>query len=129
MLLKSGAKHLVQCSRSGGGDSQQTKKFDQLRSQYNAEIIVKKCDVSNSNQIRGLLADIRSDMPPLRGIIHGAMVLQDEYLHSQTDKSFRAVLGPKALGAWLIHDDTLKNKDLIDFFIMLSSLNVVVGTK
>jgi hypothetical protein len=37
------------------------------------------------------------------------------------------VLAPKAFGAWLLHDDTVKHNDPIDFFVMMSSLNVVVG--
>lgn len=51
----------------------------------------------------------------------------DGYIHNLNHDLFWKVLAPKAFGAWLLHDDTVKHNDPIDFFVMMSSLNVVVG--
>jgi hypothetical protein len=75
LLHLRGCKHLVVCSRSGVGDSSRQAIFKFLREKYEAEIVVESCDSSSSSQTRALLEKIRNDMPPLRGIIHGAMVL------------------------------------------------------
>ncbi|KAK2961530.1 putative Phenolphthiocerol/phthiocerol polyketide synthase subunit C [Blattamonas nauphoetae] len=112
----------------GVGDEARQKTFEDLRQQYSAEIVVKAVDISNATATRALLAEIRSTMKPLRGVIHGAMVLADGLLHNLTAEKFWTVLAPKAFGAWVIHEDTMKHNDPIDMFILMSSLNVVVGT-
>ncbi|KAH7828358.1 putative beta-ketoacyl synthase [Monocercomonoides exilis] len=127
-LLERGAKHLAVSSRSGAGNEERQRKFQMLREKYDAEIKVFSCDASSSSETRAMLAEIRKTMPPLTGVIHGAMLLHDGYLMNLDDKAFWEVLGPKSFGAWLIHDDTVKNNDPITMFVLLSSLNVVVGT-
>jgi NADPH:quinone reductase-like Zn-dependent oxidoreductase/malonyl CoA-acyl carrier protein transacylase/SAM-dependent methyltransferase len=127
-LLERGCKHLILCSRTGLGDTKRQTLFDSLKKKYNADIVVKCCDVSSPSEIRTLLSEIRSSGFPLRGVIHGAMVLHDGYLNNLNEQAFWKVLAPKAFGAWIIHDDTIKHNDPIDLFVTLSSLNAVVGT-
>ncbi|KAH7820135.1 putative polyketide synthase module [Monocercomonoides exilis] len=127
-LLERGAKHLALSSRSGAGDINRQRQFEALRKKYGAEVRVFSCDSSSAEQTREMLAEIRRSMPPLRGLIHGAMLLHDGYMINLDHKAFFEVLGPKSLGAWLLHDDTVKHNDPIEQFIVLSSLNVVVGT-
>ncbi|KAK2958826.1 putative Highly reducing polyketide synthase easB [Blattamonas nauphoetae] len=127
-LLDRGAKHLVLCSRSGAGDMDRQATFEGLRQQYSAEIVVKALDVTNATETRAFLAEIRSTMKPIRGVIHGAMVLSDGLINNLTAEKFWTVLAPKAFGAWVIHEDTMKHNDPIDMFVLMSSLNVVVGT-
>ncbi|KAH7821909.1 putative polyketide synthase PksE [Monocercomonoides exilis] len=127
-LLKRGAKYLAVSSRSGKGDSTRQQHFEALRKKYGADIRVFKCDASSPEETRAMLAEIRKTMPPITGVIHGAMLLHDGYMMNLDDKAFWEVLGPKSFGAWLIHEDTVRNNDPITMFVLLSSLNVVVGT-
>jgi hypothetical protein len=39
------------------------------------KVIVKKCDVSSSDSVDDLIHRDMVDMPKIRGVIHGAMVL------------------------------------------------------
>jgi acyl carrier protein len=64
-------------------------------------------------------------MPPLRGVIHGAMVLDDGLLAGLTAERLRQVMAPKVLGALHLHAAT---QDMpLDFFVMLSSVASLVG--
>jgi myxalamid-type polyketide synthase MxaB len=65
-------------------------------------------------------------MPPLRGLIHSAGVLDDAVLVRQSPERFRKVMRPKADGAWNLHRAT---KSLpLDFFILYSSAASLVGS-
>ena len=65
-------------------------------------------------------------MPPLRGIIHAAMVLDDGILTQLTAERFSSVMSPKIAGAWNLH--TASAKLPLDHFIMFSSVSALVGT-
>ena len=65
-------------------------------------------------------------MPPLRGVIHCAGVIDDGVLVEQTWERFHTVMSPKVLGTWNLHQATL-NCDL-QFFIMFSSVASMLGS-
>jgi myxalamid-type polyketide synthase MxaE and MxaD len=52
-----------------------------LRSQ-GADVAFFRCDVADELQLRAVLEQIDATMPPLRGIIHAAAVLDDGILCS-----------------------------------------------
>ena len=81
-------------------------------------------DVANAADVAKLVAAMRP-MPPLRGIVHAAGVLSDSSAVNFDDARFTSVFGPKALGAWNLHEAT-SGIDL-DFFVMFSSMAAVVG--
>ena len=65
-------------------------------------------------------------MPPLRGIVHAAMVLDDKAVLQQSLASLQRVMGPKHIGAWNLHETTI---DLpLDFFVMFGSMAALVGS-
>ncbi len=72
-----------------------------------------------------MLANIES-LPPLRGIIHAAGILNDGILQQQTWERFEKVLAPKAQGAWNLH--VLTRNCPLDFFIMFSSVASLLGS-
>jgi NADPH:quinone reductase-like Zn-dependent oxidoreductase/acyl carrier protein len=82
-------------------------------------------DVSDAAAVAGLLSKIQATMPPLRGVIHAAMKMDDGLVSQLTPERLWNVIGPKAAGAWNLHDQT---KDLpLDFFVMTSSVSSLVG--
>ena len=67
------------------------------------------------------------DLPPLRGVVHAAGVLDDGLLQQQSRERFDRVAAPKIAGAWNLHTETLDCSPALDFFVMFSSAAVVVG--
>jgi NAD(P)-dependent dehydrogenase (short-subunit alcohol dehydrogenase family)/acyl carrier protein len=91
-----------------------------------AKVLIRRCDVSHADAVAELLAEIRSRMPPLRGVVHAAMVLEDRLLSEQTAASFLSVYLPKLVGAWNLHWQTRELP--LDFFVLYSSLTAAIGT-
>ena len=65
-------------------------------------------------------------MPPLKGIVHAAGVLDDGILTQQTAERFESVMAPKAAGAWNLHQ--LTEQISLDFFVMFSSVTAPFGS-
>jgi myxalamid-type polyketide synthase MxaE and MxaD len=88
-------------------------------------IHVRRADVGSEEDLRSLIDDIQRSMPPLRGIIHTALALQDGVFINQTHQGFAAVFRPKARGAWLLHE--LTQALPLDLFVLFSSAGAVLG--
>jgi len=82
-------------------------------------------DVSQRADVDRLLATIDEMLPPLRGVVHGAGVLDDGVLLQQSWARFRAVMAPKVDGSWLLH--TLTAGRELDFFALFSTSVAVLG--
>ncbi|KAB8201414.1 hypothetical protein BDV34DRAFT_237643 [Aspergillus parasiticus] len=65
-------------------------------------------------------------LPPVRGVIQGAMVLKDTLLERMTLADYQTAIGPKVHGTWNLHTQ-FTQKDSLDFFVMLSSAVAVAG--
>jgi hypothetical protein len=66
-------------------------------------------------------------LPTIKGVIHLAGIRQDALLPLQTPESLAAVIDPKAVGAWNLHN-LVKNLKL-DFFILFSSAASLLGSQ
>jgi len=123
-LVEKGARHLVLLSRSGASPGGEEVVAD-LAAQ-GASVAAIQADISNESDLARALSEMRDTMPPLRGVVHAAGVLDDHLLVNLDAESFRRVLAPKVLGAWNLHSLTA---DLpIDFFVLFSSVASVVGS-
>jgi NADPH:quinone reductase-like Zn-dependent oxidoreductase/acyl carrier protein len=123
-MAERGARHLVLASRREAGTTAQTA-IAALRAR-GVETAVICADVSRADDVAGLLKHIASTLPPLRGIVHAAGVLDDGIVLQQTPDQFSRVLAPKVAGAWHLHAQTLQRP--IDFFVMYSSAASVLGS-
>jgi NADPH:quinone reductase-like Zn-dependent oxidoreductase/acyl carrier protein len=90
-----------------------------------ARVVVRQVDVSRHAQLGDLLAELAETMPPLRGVVHSAGVLDDGALLRQRWERFRSVLGPKVDGAWSLHE--LTRRLPLDFFVSFSSVAALLG--
>jgi acyl carrier protein len=88
-------------------------------------VVVAKADVTQESQVAAVLANIRQSMPPLRGVIHAAMVLDDALLLQLNEERMRKVMAPKVIGAWNLHTQT--RADPLDFFVLFSSFTSLIG--
>jgi NADPH:quinone reductase-like Zn-dependent oxidoreductase len=123
-LVERGARHLVLMGRTGA--SNETLPVIERMRQMGAEIVIAKADVSKSDQLAGVLAEIEKSMPPLKGVIHAAGVLDDGVLRQMTRDRFRSALAPKVAGAWNLHTQTLSAS--LDFFVLFSSAAALIGS-
>jgi acyl carrier protein len=83
-------------------------------------------DVSKVADLQRVFAGIDAGMPPLRGVIHAAGVLEDGALLRQSWEPFARVLAPKVDGSWLLHRATLHRR--LDFFVLYSSIASILGS-
>jgi len=123
-LVEKGARHLVFLSRSGASSS--GKEVAAELAAKGATVATIQADVSNESDLARALSEIRNTMPPLRGVIHAAGVLDDHLLLNLDAENFRRVLAPKVLGAWNLH--TLTADLPLDFFVVFSSVASVLGS-
>jgi thioester reductase-like protein len=123
-LARQGARHLVLMSRSGPRDEQAAADIAQLRAE-GVTVVDARGDVTRRDDVERIVAQFGRELPPLAGVIHGAMVLDDEFLIELTDERFNAVLHPKMLGAWNLHLATRRLP--LEHFICFSSFSSVIG--
>ena len=123
-LVDCGARHLVLTSRSGASTPEAGKFLSGLQRRGVAARVV-RADIGSPDDVAMLFAQIESLGQPLRGVFHLAMVIDDAPLAALTPERIRAVVRPKAHGAWLLHEAT-REMDL-DCFVMFSSISSIFG--
>jgi acyl transferase domain-containing protein/NADPH:quinone reductase-like Zn-dependent oxidoreductase/acyl carrier protein/SAM-dependent methyltransferase len=123
-LAARGARNLVLVGRSAAVAPDAAESIARLRS---AGLAVREVavDVADRDGMRTLLADLARQMPPLRGVVHAAAVIDDASFVNMTRERYQRVIRPKIEGALNLHDLT---RDLtLDFFIMYSSAITFIG--
>jgi NADPH:quinone reductase-like Zn-dependent oxidoreductase/short-subunit dehydrogenase/acyl carrier protein/SAM-dependent methyltransferase len=123
-LAEHGAGHLVLLSRRGPQAPEADQAAAALRS-AGAKVHIMACDVSDADQLRTVIAEIDRDLPPLKGIVHAAMVLDDGLIRNLDRERFEKVLRPKILGAWNLHRFTRHLP--LDLFVLYSSATTFIG--
>lgn len=118
-LADQGAKSLVLAGRTVDAHW-----VDELRNR-GVNVQVAALDIANDEEVAQLMRSM-SHLPPLRGVVHAAGVIDDGALTNLSWQRFEAVLRPKAVGAWNLHRST-QNLNL-DFFVLFSSIAPIVGT-
>lgn len=123
-MAERGARHLILVGRSAPGRDAAAV-LEGLR-RGGARVEVMRADVADERQMRTVLSDSASRMPPLRGVVHAAGVLDDGVLAQLTPERFERVMAPKVTGAWNLH--TLTRDADLDFFVLFSSAAAVLGS-
>ena len=123
-LVEQGARHIVLVGRRQPTDEAIRVIADCM--QAGAEVRVESADVTRTEDVDRVMAMVAVEMPPLRGIVHAAGVLDDGVLTQQTWPRFEAVLGPKVMGAVNLHRATEGTP--LDFFVMFASTAGVLGS-
>lgn len=70
-LAEQGARYIVLASRSGKADAKTQDLMEGSLAQ-GTTILPSKCDVTDKLQVKQLVEEHLSHMPPIRGVIHGA---------------------------------------------------------
>ncbi|KAH8658350.1 polyketide synthase [Xylariales sp. PMI_506] len=122
LLAKLGAKRIVTISRTGL-DSQSTKELVDEMAAKGVEVSVHKGSVLDKALLKALSEQYREH--PVRGVIQGAMVLQDSRVEEMGYEQWRTATDPKVYGTWNIHE-VFGNS--LDFFVLLSSSGGIIGS-
>ncbi|KAN0092149.1 BcPKS8, polyketide synthase [Hyaloscypha variabilis] len=125
-MIEKGARSIVLISRSGTVTGKVANLVEEAKSQ-GAQIVVKPCDVSDKSQVEKLIKEDISNLPPVKGVIHAAMVLHDVLFEKMSHDQWEAVVKPKVAGAWNFHHALASTP--LSFFILLSSAAGAVGNR
>lgn len=125
MVLK-GARSIVLLSRSGKTDGKVGQLIEDVRP-MGATITVKACDVADAPSVQALVQECSRTLPPIRGVIHAAMVLRDVLFEKMTFEEYDTVYQSKVTGAWNMHHAL--GSTPLDFFVALSSVAGIVGNR
>ncbi len=123
-LAEKGARHLLLIGRRGSASDESKnaiKKLEMLGVNVNAA----KCDVSDRESLTALFNDVAKTMPPVRGVVHAAMVISDGLVRNMPPQQLHKVFAPKIQGARLL-DELTRGLEL-DFFVMYSSITTLFG--
>nr|WP_190815996.1 type I polyketide synthase [Saccharopolyspora pogona] len=123
LVAERGVRRVVLTGRRGWDAPGITELVGELEG-FGAVVDVVACDVADRAGLEGLLAAVPAEFP-LCGVVHAAGVLADGVIESLTPEDVGAVFGPKAAGAWNLHELT-RDMDL-SFFALFSSLSGVTG--
>ena len=123
-LSENGARNLVLISRAP--ESTDTlKKYRYKFEEAGTTIEVVKADITRLDQLQENLAKLDGNMPPIRGVFHCAMEIDDHALANLTADGYAKSTHAKILGAWNLHQVT---RDMeLEFFVLYSSVTSIVG--
>jgi acyl transferase domain-containing protein/SAM-dependent methyltransferase/NAD(P)-dependent dehydrogenase (short-subunit alcohol dehydrogenase family)/acyl carrier protein len=116
-LVERGVRHLVLMGR--GEPSPEARAVLRRLEEAGAHILVARGDVADRERLVAILAEAERSLPPLRGVIHSAGVLDDGVLLHQEWSRFATVMAPKVAGSWNLH--ALTRHLPLDLFVLFSS--------
>ncbi|WP_280686416.1 type I polyketide synthase [Kitasatospora sp. MAA19] len=119
-----GVRRLVLVTRRGEAAPGSDALAAQLRG-LGAEVEFAACDVTDRRALAEVLAAIPAQWP-LSAVVHCAGTVDDATLPRQSAERLRTVFGPKAAGAWHLHELT-RAMDL-SAFVLFSSAAGVLGS-
>jgi acyl transferase domain-containing protein len=123
LVERAGARSLVLVGRSGAHGAA-AEAVEHLRHR-GARAQVVAADVGEEADVQRLIEGLRG-LPPLRGVIHAAGVLDNAVVGQMDVERFERVAKPKVAGAWLLHRHTLGLE--LDFFVLHSSVLSLIGS-
>ncbi len=123
-LVNRGARHLVLLGRSGPSSPEARQILASFADQ-GVQVLFDPCDVADQAALAKLFEKMQRTMPPLAGVFHAAMVLDDATIANLDDDRLRRVFEPKYRGADNL--DALTRGMALDYFVMFSSVTTLIG--
>ncbi|RDH39666.1 hypothetical protein BDQ94DRAFT_165354 [Aspergillus welwitschiae] len=120
-MISRGARYLVLTSRNPSIDPRWVEEMSAL----GAHVVVKAMDVSDRTSVLHVHNYILAELPPVGGVINGAMVLRDIAFANASLEDVKTVLGPKVEGSQILNE--LYQDENLDFFILMGSYAGLAG--
>ncbi|TPX18755.1 uncharacterized protein E0L32_002612 [Thyridium curvatum] len=125
-MVGKGARHIVLISRTGATTGPVGELIAEAKA-TGAEVVVRPCNVVDRAAVDALLSQELQDLPPVRGVVHGTMVLHDVLFERMAFEDYDSVIEGKVRGGWNFHH-ALSGVPL-DFFVAISSVSGAVGNR
>lgn len=122
-MISRGARNVVLTSRN---PKVSPEFIDMMADEHNAVVIPMSMDVTSFNSLRETLDSIAATLPPIAGVINGAMILEDELFANMSYDNFARVTAPKVVGTQLL-DEAFHDDGGLEFFIVASSIASLIG--
>ncbi|NES24110.1 MAG: SDR family NAD(P)-dependent oxidoreductase [Symploca sp. SIO3E6] len=123
-LVTQGAQNLVLIGRRA--PSEMARETIEKLEQAGSKISVLSGDISEEQDAVRIINQIQDSLPPLKGVIHAAGVLDDGLVQNLSWQQFTKVMASKVAGTWHLHQLT---QDLpLDFFVCFSSMASMLGS-
>jgi NAD(P)-dependent dehydrogenase (short-subunit alcohol dehydrogenase family)/acyl carrier protein len=128
-LVERGARSLVLVSRSGVREEAAILAVQRMEA-AGAVVRGEAIDICDQEAVETLIGELDTEERPLRGIFHGAMVLEDQFLKDIQWSNLVKVLEPKISGAWNLHRATRAlSHGALETFVMFSSISSLIGNE
>ena len=82
-------------------------------------------DVTDIDSLQGVLSTVSRTMPPVRGVFHCAMEIEDSTIVNLNRDRFMKSTSAKVIGAWNLYQSARDSE--LDFFVLYSSLTAVLA--
>ncbi|KAI1342798.1 hypothetical protein F5Y15DRAFT_268999 [Xylariaceae sp. FL0016] len=130
-MVDNGAENILILSRSGVHENEKARDLLDACAAKGANVKVCKCDARDATAVAKILRDSRDKgcMPPIRGVINGAMVLRDSLFENMAFDDWKTVTDTKVSSTWNLHNATQALDSPLDFFILLSSASGISGNR
>ncbi|KAH7467959.1 Polyketide synthase 19 [Fusarium oxysporum f. sp. matthiolae] len=125
-MFDSGARHVVLASRN---PVTLQPVVDHVAATHGAALRFMAIDICDEVSLSAAWAEIHSSMPPIAGIMNGAMLMRDQLFADQPWSDFSAVMGPKVRGTQNLVAllDREAKPEQLDFVVFFSSAVAVAG--
>ncbi|CAM1501807.1 Fc.00g037910.m01.CDS01 [Cosmosporella sp. VM-42] len=120
-MIDRGARYLAFTSRN----PQIEPSWLQAHRRFGITIRIFSCDMTDERALSATHQKIVKTLPPIIGALSGAMVLRDVSVRNMEIDQVLDVIRPKVIGS--MHLDQIFHDVNLDFFILMSSLNCVIG--
>ncbi|KJZ72764.1 hypothetical protein HIM_07839 [Hirsutella minnesotensis 3608] len=127
LMARRGAAHLVTLSRRAVNPADRDALQEELNlTRPGCRLVCLQCDVTAIQSVRDAASALHElGMPPVRGVIQSAAILQDRTLETMTFDDFVAATLAKVKGTLNLED--VFTTPHLDFFLMLSSAVNITG--
>nr|UOK93122.1 AstA [Aspergillus stellatus] len=123
-MITRGARNIVLASRTPNVDEKWIDEMVALR----ARVRVESMDVTNRESILRVDSAIRQCLPPVGGVVNGAMVLRDQMFSEISLENILDTYKPKVDGSRLLEEIYGQGADQdLDFFICFGSATAILG--
>jgi acyl transferase domain-containing protein/acyl carrier protein len=123
-LASRGVKNLALVSRSGM--KVETQPVVARLKVRGVKVEVFQADITSYTGLSKLIMEVETALPPVRGVVHAAGILDDGAFLNLTARQFEKVIAPKLQGAWNLHQ--YFEKRTLESFVLFSSGASVLGT-